>query len=195
LREEDLPGLNPNVAKSKAEKLKSFLNSPLSDADVTAMISAKRLVGSAHRNLVSERAILLHQKNEAMQAGNREELDRIEEELSVLAKEQQGNAKPGSDAKFQAHAEISKRNRKATWDNNHATSQAAIDKVNEKSYDDPFVRRKCQPTNFNAFFGGETTDREDIIQKENMEKNDGEEREKPPVDLLTAHNIDLEIDI
>lgn len=227
MREENQPMITRRVAENRVVAWKLLEASPVSDTIVSAMVAAKRELGSAPRNLVSERTMLKHLRDEAISNNNRDEVERIDEELAQLASEQaaQQPRKVG-DARLDALAEINKRNRRMNM--NIGGQQVATDpkKTSKTEIDtrlDPFSRRKCQPTNFNAFFeepheegkqiiGGGTADARTIDSKEPdpTTSNDAkstpalpqvdavpeEKAEDDAIDLFAAaRSVDIEIDI
>lgn len=156
MREEHQPMITRRVAESRAAAWKLLEESPVSDTIVSAMVAAKRELGSAPRNLVSERTMLQHLRDEAISNNNRDEVERIDDELAQLASEQAAQQpRKAGDARLDALAEINKRNRRMNMNVGGQQTAADPKKASKTEVDtrlDPFSRRKCQPTNFNAFF-------------------------------------------
>lgn len=210
LKEEHQPIITKKASQSRIDKWREFESKPVSDEIVSIMVAAKRKLGSAPRNLIAERTMLQHLRDEAMAGGNTVEVDRIDEELSQLEKEQASlSTRTGVDSRLEALAELNKRNRRL----NVTVAREAEKKSGKRSESDsrldPFSRRKCQPTNFNVLF--DTADSEsDQSSSQAVETKNGvpvpeeerlneqaSEEDVPtgPIDLFAAHNVDIEIDI
>lgn len=154
MKEEHQPIITKSTAQARTQSWLALEARPLSDEVVSLMVAAKRELGAAPRNLVAERTMLLHLRQEAQGTGNGAEVERIDEDLAQLAKEQAFQpVRNPTDSRLEALAELSKRNRRL----NIANAREAERKNTQRSSagdsrHDPFSRRKCQPTNFNSLY-------------------------------------------
>lgn len=220
MREEHQPIVTKKSAESRIKGWKSLESKPVSDEIVSAMVAAKREVGAAPRNMIAERTMLLHLRDEALGVNNAVEVERIDEELSQLAREQAAQpTRQMTDPRLEALAELNRRNRLL----NVANAREAERKNNKRSEMDnrldPFSRRKCQPTDFNTYFSSNdallaSTTSEPPKEQLNTTQPAAESGPPPPahsseaagppkledvppgpIDLFAAHNVDIEIDI
>lgn len=218
MKEEHQPIMTKRVAENKSKAWKELESRPMSDEIVSAMVAAKRELGSAPRNLIAERTILSHLRDEAIGMKNYDEVERIDEELIQLAKEQAAaSARSAPDSRLQALTELNKRNRRLNIAANSQVELRGSKRSEADNRHDPFSRRKTQPTDFNAFFDRDqasapSNDTDDGNVKSDVGKDHSpseefkkdkesgpivaEEDVPPgPVDLFAAHNVDIEIDI
>lgn len=218
MREEHQPIITMRAAESRIRAWRELEARPLSDEIISAMVAAKRELGAAPRNLVAERTMLIHQREEALNSANTAEVERIEEELSQLENEMASQSSRGAaESRLHALAELNRRNRRM----NVAAAREADRKNLKRSVAenklDPFSRRKCQPTNFNILFDSNTNTPEpepepgsasasassidgSLIQSEEISAEEAEPvvEEKDTdqtMDLFAAHNVDIDIDI
>ena len=210
LKEEHQPMITRRVAENRIATWKNLEDRPVSDEIVSAMVAAKRELGAVPRNLISEKTMLLHLRDEALELGNMDEVDRIDAELIKLAEDQAQQQKNLAENRLEALAEINKRNRRKNVSVGMTDQKVVRSEADVRL--DPFSRRKCQPTNFNAYFEYESSlpsrdgsdnavaEKEEkdeksplTIPKDGAKKDDKEE--EPSIDLFTAHNVDIEIDL
>ena len=216
LKEEHQPAISMKMAESRINAWSKFESIPLTDDIVSAMVAAKREIGSAPRNLLSEKTMLAHLREEAQSAGNYAEMERIEEELNLVNKElanQASSKSSASTSRMEALAEINRKNRRMNVMNSSVNPEVTtVKKSGNDNKLDPFSRRKCQPSNFNSLFGspdeGEKDQKMDdekgqVVEEEKdhhvtttlqSEKNNAEKAE--PIDLISASSkVDIDIDI
>lgn len=203
LKEEAQPIISKKVADGRIKAWRALESTPLSDEIISAMVAAKREIGAAPRNYLAEKTMLSHLRDEAVAAGNQEEVDRIDEELAQINREHSTQTqKTANDSRLEAFAELNRRNRML----NVAAAREAEKSIAKKSGDsdgrlDPFSRRKCQPTNYNMF---------DQASEDQISKSEAAVKpvvtpqpvetpqtpsQKKPVDLFDVHNVDIDIDI
>ncbi|PJF19635.1 RNA polymerase II associated Paf1 complex [Paramicrosporidium saccamoebae] len=153
MKEEHQPIITRKTAVSRIAHWKDLESKPVSDEIVSAMVASKRELGSAPRNLISERTMLRHLREEALNSGNSAEVERIDDELVQLDKEfASQSARSAADTRLDALAELNKRNRRLNVANAREAERKNYKRSEADSRHDPFSRRKCQPTNFNVLF-------------------------------------------
>lgn len=200
LQDEQIGPPSKRVAQSKAAAWETFLAAPVSDEAVQAMVTAKRDAGNAHRNLVAERTTLLAQRQEAEAAGNTEEIEQIDAELSSLARELEASqAKRQGSSRLEALAEINRRNRQlnvsiAREAERISATQRETGPAGARM--DPFSRRKCQPTSFHDFNDQEQQPPQPVATVEPVKTSQPSSPQKPKkADLFSVHDVDIDIDI
>jgi RNA polymerase-associated protein RTF1 len=205
-----VPSLRSTTTKSEAWA--TFKDQPVSDEIIQAMLKAKKDLGQGHRNLVAEKTMLMHQREEAEASGNLEELEQIDLELADLAKEieESQSKKSVSSRRLEALAEINKRNRQANISIAREAERLSTSNQKSDSKDskhDPFSRRRCQPSN--DVFGEEDANKTPVVEPvkphpENVQEDPTphpvtpvpQSQSQPQVlDLFAAHNVDIDIDI
>jgi RNA polymerase-associated protein RTF1 len=223
LKEEHQPIMPRRTAEDRVAHWRELESTPLSDEVVSAMVAAKRELGAAPRNLIAERTMLLHLRDEALHNGvGTEEIERIDEELAQLAKEQAAQpARQNGDTRLEALAELNRRNRQLNVTLAREAERKNTKRTEAENRLDPFSRRRCQPTDFNTYFADESGAAPELVSApaastSNMTTPDRvEESSSPstesqggvssppeelvpagPIDLFAAaHNVDIEIDI
>lgn len=201
LQAEDMAPPSKRAAEAKAAAWTAFLAAPVSDEAVQAMVAAKRDAGNAHRNLVAERTTLLAQRAEAEAAGNVEEVEQIDAELSALTRELEASqAKRQGSSRLEALAELNRRNRQL-----NVSIAREAERISATQRDiagpagarmDPFSRRKCQPTSFHEI-SDEPTAKQDQATVEAATPAQAQAPVQKPkkVDLFSVHDVDIDIDI
>jgi RNA polymerase-associated protein RTF1 len=153
MKEEHQPIITKKTAVSRIAHWKDLESKPVSDEIVSAMVASKRELGSAPRNLISERTMLRHLREEALNSGNSAEVERIDDELAQLDKEFAAQpARSSADTRLDALTELNKRNRRLNVANAREAERKSHKRSETDNRHDPFSRRKCQPTNFNVLF-------------------------------------------
>lgn len=214
LKEEAQPIVTAKVAEGRAEQWRELETRPLSDSVVSVMIAAKRQLSGSHRNAVAERTMLRQQREEAIESGNAAEIERIEEELAGLTREQ-GAPASASEQRMASLSELNKRNRMINIVNaREAERKNVVGKRNgSDERHDPFSRRKCQPSNFHIVGsstgaprpvgeGGEALLPSAAVQDLAPEAEQGEAEAiiistpiQPTLSAFSSYNVDIDIDI
>lgn len=211
MKEEHQPIVTMRAAESRIQAWRELEARPLSDDIISAMVAAKRELGAAPRNLVAERTMLLHLKDEATSCSNKAELERIETELVQLDGEMAlQSSRSAPESRFDALAELNRRNRRSNVVSARDAERKNLKRSEADNKLDPFSRRKCQPTNFNVLFDSNANtpvleivsslpDAQASLDEMSAEEDGSHADEKildQKMDLFAAaHNVDIDIDI
>lgn len=179
------------------KKLDDLESQPISEEVVSAMLAARKELGMSHRNFITERTALLNLREEALASGNSFEVERIDEELHQLQKEsrQAPSLSQKSHVKSSAISRLNQKNRLTNTSSSMAPKTTILNVSKSNIEHDPFSRRRCQPSNFDALFDVNKFTHEDEDSKQEHDVFPAEEEPSGPIDLFSAHDVDLELDL
>lgn len=203
--------------ESKRKDLQNALNYNYKDSDIDTILKEKEKFMKTHKNYAMMKTQLLKQKEQAEQAGNQDEVQRILDELDMLEERAKDLDKQRTHS-IAAISYINERNRLRNILDTEKAIMAAREEQKREGIsveDDPFRRRTCRPTLVHKFNKNKTSAPAEQptvtpVKIEKVEtvtpKPTPDKVSAPPstastpanqsvVDLFDAHDFDIQVDL
>ncbi|UYV83172.1 RTF1 [Cordylochernes scorpioides] len=220
INKDNLPFPTTDDIDKKCRDIQDALNYQFKDDDVDSIVKEKERFKKNPHNYAMRKSQLFKKKEMALQNGDDEEVEKINNQLDTLEERAKEIDKIRT-SKISAIHYINSKNR---WQNVESAERAIMEEVrmNKEKVDDPFTRRKCAPTLVTKSRGLEVSnsellkklaeqkqrdidnkkkEEEDKVKKEEEEKEKEELRKKKELeaakgeDLFNVHNFDIQINI
>lgn len=181
------PSIGMEMALKKISDWKKFEQEPITEQILSDMIHAKSESKRLPKNLLTEKAILLHKLQVASMSSDSLD-DRIDtlKQLEYIEK-RRGEASSGSNASLETGYKKKKGN-----GNSKPTKLSSLNKMMKSTTGgdnlDPFSRRKCRPVNYNDF--GEEANKNDDPGKI-IKNNNAKESNASSPDQIAEIDLDI----
>mmetsp|Transcript_39644 Transcript_39644/g.64304 ORF Transcript_39644/g.64304 Transcript_39644/m.64304 type:complete len:602 (+) Transcript_39644:99-1904(+) len=167
--------ITPEDIKKRVAQIKDAENYIHKPAEIDAILKAKEEMGVKPRNLTTEKANLVSQRDEAWSVKDMETYQRISEEIDRLDKQVRISSKKRT-AQLESTASINERNRKLELQYQEERDKQSLNSKKDgvvKTHD-PFSRRPCRPATVL------------VVSKTAMEDHDRSPNPSPtPLPLIT----------